>query len=304
MGRRRHRERNPLNAEINVVSLIDVMMLLLVIFMITAPMMQGGIEVKLPRGEARALEALIAARIRYVATENGKMTGSDKAPASPVTLAVGLPLEAAEIALEEFGDEIQKAIPKLEKVFSRYNAAKAKALLKDAGYPNGFETQLWSAYNHTTAQKVIQFLQQQLAQVGIKASVQALEAGQRVEKVESAQDAATAPVRLYYVGWSSSTGEADWAMRPLLASESHPPKMFNTAYYKNDVVDQNIAKALNTTDPKEKTRLYTEAQKQIWSDAPWAFLVTEQLLSASSKKLTGFHVMPDASFNFDDVDLK
>jgi putative sterol carrier protein len=62
----------------------------------------------------------------YVATENGKMTGSDKAPASPVTLAVGLPLEAAEIALEEFGDEIQNAIPKLEKVFSRYNAAKAK----------------------------------------------------------------------------------------------------------------------------------------------------------------------------------
>ncbi|MBC7896171.1 MAG: biopolymer transporter ExbD [Cytophagaceae bacterium] len=54
---RRRRERTPLNAEINVVSLIDVMMLLLVIFMITAPMMQGGIEVKLPRGEARPLEA-------------------------------------------------------------------------------------------------------------------------------------------------------------------------------------------------------------------------------------------------------
>ncbi|MCC6317757.1 MAG: biopolymer transporter ExbD [Gemmatimonadaceae bacterium] len=53
---RRRRERTPLNAEINVVSLIDVMMLLLVIFMITAPMMQGGIEVRLPRGEARPLE--------------------------------------------------------------------------------------------------------------------------------------------------------------------------------------------------------------------------------------------------------
>ncbi|MGQ0649701.1 MAG: ExbD/TolR family protein [Gemmatimonadaceae bacterium] len=56
MSRRRHRARTPLNAEINVVSLIDVMMLLLVIFMITAPMMQGGIEVRLPRGEARPLE--------------------------------------------------------------------------------------------------------------------------------------------------------------------------------------------------------------------------------------------------------
>jgi biopolymer transport protein ExbD/biopolymer transport protein TolR len=53
---RRRRERNPLNAEINVVSLIDVMMLLLVIFMITAPLMQGGIEVNLPKGEARPIE--------------------------------------------------------------------------------------------------------------------------------------------------------------------------------------------------------------------------------------------------------
>ena len=39
-----------------MVSLIDVMMLLLVIFMITAPMMQGGVDVQLPRGEARPLE--------------------------------------------------------------------------------------------------------------------------------------------------------------------------------------------------------------------------------------------------------
>ncbi len=41
---------SPLNAEINVVSLIDVMMLLMVIFMITAPIMQGGVDVALPQG--------------------------------------------------------------------------------------------------------------------------------------------------------------------------------------------------------------------------------------------------------------
>ena len=46
----------PLNAEINVVSLIDVMLLLLVIFMITAPMMQGGVDVALPKAEAKPLE--------------------------------------------------------------------------------------------------------------------------------------------------------------------------------------------------------------------------------------------------------
>ncbi len=47
----------PLNSDINVVSLIDVMMLLMVIFMIAAPMMQGGVDIALPRAEARPLEA-------------------------------------------------------------------------------------------------------------------------------------------------------------------------------------------------------------------------------------------------------
>src|SRR5665811_587448 len=53
---RRRAGRLPLNADINVVSLIDVMMLLMVIFMITAPIMQGGVDINLPKAEARPLE--------------------------------------------------------------------------------------------------------------------------------------------------------------------------------------------------------------------------------------------------------
>jgi glutathione transport system substrate-binding protein len=185
-----------------------------------------------------------------------------------------------------------------------YDVAKAKKLLAEAGYPNGFETELWSAYNYSTAQKVAQFLQQQLQQVGIRTKITMLESGQRVQKVESWPDPKTAPVRLYYVGWSSSTGEADWALRPLLASESWPPTLFNTAYYRNDQVDTDIKGALATTDKTEKAKLYRDAQERIWKDAPWAPLVTEELLSAHNRRLTGVYVMPDASFNFTDIDLR
>src|ERR1700739_253274 len=52
----RRRERIALMGDINVVSLIDVMMLLMVIFMITAPIMQGGVDVALPQAQAQALE--------------------------------------------------------------------------------------------------------------------------------------------------------------------------------------------------------------------------------------------------------
>jgi biopolymer transport protein ExbD/biopolymer transport protein TolR len=54
---RRRRQRLDLNADINVVNLIDVMLLLLVVFMITAPMMTGGVDISLPRAEARPLES-------------------------------------------------------------------------------------------------------------------------------------------------------------------------------------------------------------------------------------------------------
>jgi glutathione transport system substrate-binding protein len=176
-----------------------------------------------------------------------------------------------------------------------YDPAKAKALLAEAGYPNGFESVLWSAYTTTTAVKTIQFLQQQLAQVGIKVQVQALEPGQRTEWVQTAPDPKAAKVRMYYAGWSSSTGEADWALRPLLATEAWPPALSNTAYYSNPTVDGLIAKALKTVKDDDKAALYKQAQEQIYKDAPWALLVTEKNLSASAKRLSGVNVMPDGN---------
>lgn len=44
-------------AEINVTSLIDVAFTLLVIFIITAPVLQGGIELQLPEAQVRAVTA-------------------------------------------------------------------------------------------------------------------------------------------------------------------------------------------------------------------------------------------------------
>jgi biopolymer transport protein TolR len=50
------RKRRPLKAEINVVPYIDVTLVLLIIFMITAPMLNLGVDIELPRSNARSLE--------------------------------------------------------------------------------------------------------------------------------------------------------------------------------------------------------------------------------------------------------
>jgi len=54
-GRKTRREDLPIRAEINVTSLVDVAFTLLVIFMITAPMLQGGVEVQVPEADVAPL---------------------------------------------------------------------------------------------------------------------------------------------------------------------------------------------------------------------------------------------------------
>jgi biopolymer transport protein TolR len=49
------REKKALNAEMNVVPYIDVMLVLLVIFMVTTPMLTTGVDVDLPREQTNAL---------------------------------------------------------------------------------------------------------------------------------------------------------------------------------------------------------------------------------------------------------
>ncbi len=185
----------------------------------------------------------------------------------------------------------------------KYDPAKARELLKEAGFPNGFSTTLWSSHNHSTAQKVLQFTQQQLAQVGIKAQLTAMDAGQRAAEVE-AKGQKESGVRMFYTGWSASTGEADWALSPLFASQNWPPTLFNTAFYSNPQVDKDLVDALKTTNSEEKARLYKDAQDTIWKESPWVPLVVEKLVSAHNKNLTGFYIMPDTGFSFDNADLK
>ena len=52
----RHTRRNRFMAEINVVPYIDVMLVLLVIFMITAPLLTEGVKVDLPNAEAKPMD--------------------------------------------------------------------------------------------------------------------------------------------------------------------------------------------------------------------------------------------------------
>ena len=54
-GKRRHR-RSPVMAEINVTPMVDVMLVLLIIFMVSAPLLTVGVPIDLPQTQASSLD--------------------------------------------------------------------------------------------------------------------------------------------------------------------------------------------------------------------------------------------------------
>lgn len=183
-----------------------------------------------------------------------------------------------------------------------YDPAKAKALLAEAGYPNGFETVLWGG-NTTIAQRGMQFLQQQFAAVGVKASVEPLESGVAAAKIWTVKTPAEATTLMHYTAWSASTGDADWGLRPLLSTKGFPPNLFNTAYYSSPAFDAAIEAGLTTADTAKRTAAYKSAQEIAWKDAPWIFLVSDDNISAKTKTLSGIYVLPDGQMLTEDAAL-
>ena len=86
MSRRRGRRRDRLavRAEINVTSLVDVAFTLLVIFIITAPVLQGGVDVNLPEGRVGAIELTEEHIIVSIRSDDSVFLGD--APVDPANI--------------------------------------------------------------------------------------------------------------------------------------------------------------------------------------------------------------------------
>jgi biopolymer transport protein TolR len=83
----RQRKRRKLKADINVVPYIDVMLVLLIIFMVTAPLLNLGVDVDLPKSKAHALEQK-KDQVTVAVTDNGHLLLKfGEAKLEPVTLA-------------------------------------------------------------------------------------------------------------------------------------------------------------------------------------------------------------------------
>ena len=75
-GRRTGGSYRPI-AEINVTPMVDVMLVLLIIFMVAAPMLTAGVDVNLPDSKAKALQTEDQKPIEITVDKNGKIYLAD-----------------------------------------------------------------------------------------------------------------------------------------------------------------------------------------------------------------------------------
>lgn len=125
-------------AEINVVPYIDVMLVLLVIFMVTAPMINQGVEVDLPTANAKPLAKDTNLPIIVSVNHQGQLfLNISPDPSSPIH-AVKLQTEVAAALIR---DKKRPVMVKADKRVSYNTVLDAMVLLQQAGVPSvGLET--------------------------------------------------------------------------------------------------------------------------------------------------------------------
>lgn len=166
-----------------------------------------------------------------------------------------------------------------------YDPEKARQLLKDAGFPQGFRTTL----HHPTGRylmdaAIIEAIQAYLAEVGIVAELITMEWAAYLAFTR--RPLAESTINMYMLGWGCVTVDADYGLFPLFHTTQWAPG-FNRNFYSNPTVDALLDLGRVTTDVEARKAIYAEAIAYIWQDAPWLWLHYEGQINAQSTTAKG-----------------
>ena len=181
-----------------------------------------------------------------------------------------------------------------------YDPEKAKELLAEAGFDDGFEMELWAMPvprpYMPDGEKVAEVIQKNLEDIGITAKIVSYEWATYLEKASKGEADA------FMLGWTGDNGDADNFIYVLLDKDNIGSN--NYTYFKNDEVHDLLIEAQTEVDEDKRIELYKKAQEIIYEDAPWVPLAHSTPLLAGAKELTGFLPHPTGSDKLMNVDFK
>ena len=200
------------------------------------------------------------------------------------------PQEIMDFVSEGAGTEVGSAMfPAFSKYYmpelnDTYNtdAAKAKELLAEAGYPDGFEFTITVPSNYGQHVDTAQVISEELKEIGVNAKIQEIEWNSWVSDVYSGRE-----FEATVVGIDASTLSASALLSRYVSDNGKNFVNFNSADY-----DAAYAKASAATDDAEKTTYYKECETILSKEAASVYIQDLPEFVVLNKKFTGYTFYP------------
>jgi dipeptide transport system substrate-binding protein len=183
-----------------------------------------------------------------------------------------------------------------------YDPAQAQRLLTEAGYPQGFESELWympvSRPYNPNAKRVAEMIQVDFAKIGVRVRLVTDDWNRYRARIHAGEH----PMALY--GWTGDNGDPDNFLNVLLGCSSARPGGNNIAKWCHADYDLLVNRAKRTGNQAERERLYFEAQFLVKQEAPWVPIAHSIVFMATRKEVQGFRMDPLGRHPFEGVDLQ
>jgi dipeptide transport system substrate-binding protein len=178
----------------------------------------------------------------------------------------------------------------------------ARRLLAEAGYPGGFETELWylpvSRPYNPNGKRAAEMIAADLARVGLRLKLRTADWSSYRAKLLAGET----PMALF--GWTGDIGDPDNFLDVLLGCTSARPGGNNIAKWCDRGYDDLVSRAKRTLDRGEREQLYREAQVIAKREAPWVPIAHSVVYMATRREVTGFRMDLLGRHMFDGVDLR
>lgn len=168
-----------------------------------------------------------------------------------------------------------------------YDPEKAKALLKEAGLPNGFETTLWAipvvrAYM-PNGRRTAELIQADWARIGVKATIQTFEWGEYLKRGRAGEH----EVGMFGYTWDypdpSQILLSGWTCEGVKTGA-------NRAGWCNQEASDALAKANTITDQGERTKLYKRFQELFHEDVAGLLFANAQAFTPVRKEVKDYKI--------------
>jgi peptide/nickel transport system substrate-binding protein len=173
-----------------------------------------------------------------------------------------------------------------------HNPDKARALLAEAGYPDGLKTNIW-VRDQQLYMDAAEVVANQLADGGITAEVKVIEWASLLTTLEARG------LDLYIMSLGVATGDAGDGLFRYFYSQN--PFSSNTAFFKDAGFDELITAANQELDTNRRLELLEQAQQYAIDKAPWAPLIELESLFLSNSRVHNLVLDPTTYQYFKDV---